>query len=248
MENVIETFNKYLFVLAHPDDEVYCCVLIKRLIDLKKDVTAIYLTSGDSGTNPSARLEELKKSMSLIGINEKNFLLLGVKESELFDKLDEIAMRAKKVGDEYLPDCVIGMDYEGGHEGHDVASLFGYLASRQADCKYYTFPVYHADKGKRIAAIMVPGRDADFTLTLDSNEKDLKINIFEAHKGQIGHFLGLQKNNPEYFKLMLTREIYRDADKIDYTLPPSTEIGYESHRNGFKYSDFNSAVLAILKR
>jgi hypothetical protein len=109
--------------------------------------------------------------------------------------------------------------------------------------KHYTYPIYHIENGNRVGLKFWPDRKADFTLHHDPEEKDIKIKIFEAHRSQIGHFLGIQKNQPDYFNLHFTREVYREFDvNTDYLKRPDYELGYESHRNGFKFEDFKRGV------
>jgi|GEM_PF-4077246 len=40
-------YANYLFIFAHPDDEIYTCVTISELIKKGKIVNIIYFTSGD---------------------------------------------------------------------------------------------------------------------------------------------------------------------------------------------------------
>lgn len=243
----IEQHSDYLFVFAHPDDEVYSCGLMHRLIKNGKAVTAAFMTSGDAGANPELRETELKASMDAIGVPEDNTLLLGFSEKKILESFPTILDSLKATVSEVTPDCVVGMDFEGGHEVHDSASFLTTQAVVGLSVARYVFPVYHADGGKREAATFVPGRTATDTIELTPEEVGVKIAVLEAHIGQIGHFLNLQRQSPEYFQRLFGREVFREiVEPIDYTQRPAIEVGYESHRNGFKFTDFKQSVEGVL--
>lgn len=241
--NRIENHSKYLFIFAHPDDEVYSCGLMHRLIEAGSLVSVAYVTSGDSGGNPSQRESELQNSMDAIGINPANIHLLRFTEIDVIEKLDIITETVKEVVDHVAPNCVVGMDYEGGHEVHDSASFVTSRALLGSDVSQYVFPAYHTINGQRQAGLFLPGREATDVVKLKREEVDVKIRVLGAHCSQIRHFLHLQRQSHEYFQRLFNREVYREVVKpINYTVRPSDEVGYESHRNGFKFEDFKHAV------
>jgi hypothetical protein len=50
---------------------------------------------------------------------------------------------------------------------------------------------------------------------------------------------GSKEISKNYYKLLLSREVYHQVNKsINYQKKPMPEIGYEYHRNGFKFSHF----------
>ncbi|HVF09480.1 MAG TPA: PIG-L family deacetylase [Abditibacteriaceae bacterium] len=239
----IERHDNYLFVFAHPDDEVYCCGLMSRLVAAGKTMTAIFLTSGDAGGNAHVREQEVAASMQGIGISETQTYLLRIPEKAVLGSLGQITSRLAELFAAIGPDCVVGMDYEGGHEVHDAASYATSYCLADYAAAHYVFPLYHNENGQRVAGGFLPSRKATDTILLTDHESDIKIRVLEAHRGQIGHFLHLQKRNPEYFKTILCHEIFRKIESpIDYKARPWTEIGYESHRNGFKFADFQDAI------
>lgn len=246
--STIENHKKYLFTFAHPDDEVYSCSLMHRLVKLGNSVSVAYVTSGDSGGNSKQREAELYDSMAAIGIAPVDIHLLRFSENKVLNKLSDITKAMSNVIDKVMPDCVVGMDYEGGHEVHDSASFVTSQSLISSKVSYYVFPVYHAVDDQRQGGLFLFGRGATDVIKLDSDEIEVKIKVLEAHRGQIGHFLHLQLQSPEYFQRLFTREIYREiANPIDYTVRPAKEVGYESHRNGFKFDDFKQAVGVVIK-
>jgi hypothetical protein len=138
------------------------------------------------------------------------------------------------------------MDFEGGHEGHDSASFLAFRLAESMRVDYYVFPVYHTRNGQRYAGDFLPSHKPTEVIKLTAEDVGIKIKVFEAHRGQIGHFLHLQRLNPEYFKLIFSREVFMKVDdQLDYRERPSEEIGYEAHRNGFKFEDFKKAVESV---
>ncbi len=135
----INQHKRYVFIFAHPDDEVYCCGLMYKLIQSGEEVSAIFITSGDAGVNAESREAEVKTSMLAIGVPENHTALLGFPEKKVPTSFPAILVSLEKKVKEFSPDCIVGMDYEGGHEVHDSASFFG-LASRYQDgCKPLRF-------------------------------------------------------------------------------------------------------------
>src|SRR3989339_1345244 len=118
-------YRHYLFIFAHPDDEIYTCVFIAELIKQGKAVDILYVTSGDYNGAEIAieRENELSKSMQTIGVKKENVHFLRVPERQLMDLAlkarDEVFAIAKQI----KPDCIIGHDFEGGHNGHDLISF-----------------------------------------------------------------------------------------------------------------------------
>lgn len=239
----ISEFQTYFFIFAHPDDEVYSCILMNRLIKQGKAVHAIYITSGDAGGQADMREKELASSMQLIGLNPNNLHLLRTPELSLLHSLTTVVKELQKLAEQYHPDCVIGQDYEGGHEGHDAASFCASELVKKANIpNHFVFPIYHGKPDERKGARFKPTRTNIITCELNEDEKDLKANVMKAHAGQQGHFERLKKEK-DYSNLLFSREVFvQITEPIDYTQKPMEEVGYEYHNNGFKFTDFARAV------
>ena len=239
-------FSDYLFIFAHPDDEVYCCGLMHQLIQSNKKVSVVFLTSGDAGENSDLREQEASSSMRAVGVRDDDIYLMQFPEKQILGNFPDILSKIREIVKKVGPDCVIGMDYEGGHEVHDGTSFLTACSIGGLSLAYYVFPVYHGENGKRKAAVFLPNRPSTDEIQLTSEDVNVKIKAFEAHGGQVGHFLRLQRDNPDYFKLLFHREIFRKITKpINYLMKPADDIAYESHRNGFKFQDFLKAVKSV---
>jgi LmbE family N-acetylglucosaminyl deacetylase len=244
----ILSYNKYLLVIPHPDDEVECASLINRIISSKKEFKIILVTNGDAGENPELRLHEMSNSVKYFGINQNDFYSLNISEKSLFENYLEIYGKVRQIVEEYKPDCLITAEYEGGHEGHDSVNFLAHQAIKEFNTVHLTYPVYHFREMKRYGVDFQEGKKTDFTLELTEEEKELKIKLIQIHSGQIGYYLRLQKNQDNYFPLFFKRELYRVFPKdFDYLSRPEYQIGYEYHRNGFKFEDFRKAAEQLLQ-
>jgi len=240
-------FSRCLLVIAHPDDEVNCAVLLNRLVGQGKQVKVILLTDGDAGVNATGRADEMAESIRCIGLDSDALLSLGIAEKELMNDAATVNEKVYQASLEYKPDCVLSLDYEGGHEGHDIASFVAHNAALKLGVVHIVFPDYHFRNMHRHGMEFLPERQPDYTLELNDDDKDLKIKLLEAHRGQLGFYLRLQKVQDDYFRLLFEREVYRIFPRdYNFLARPDYQIGYEYHRNGFKLEDFVKAVQSIV--
>lgn len=236
-------YNKYFFIFAHPDDEIYSCALMNNLSKKGKEVHAIYATSGDAGGRGVTRMRELKNSLKLIGVSI-HLHLLNIPERKVLDNFKRIISKINDLIKKYNPDCFVSHDYEGGHEVHDgISYCVSESTSKRKNLIFFVFPVYHGKPQERKGARFKPTRKNIIELFLNGSERKLKASVLECHKSQTDHLDGLKKSSKDYHKLLLGREVYyRVNNPIDYQKKPMLEVGYEYHRNGFKFSDFLRAI------
>ncbi len=243
-ENTLFESSSYLFLFAHPDDDVYCCVLMRRLIEEKKRVDALYLTSGDAGGRKSEREGEVFCALKQMGMVKENVRFLQIPELELSNTLHRAVSSVLHTMKICGTDCIVGHDYEGGHEAHDLASFcaseIGRLGRIEA---HFVFPVYHGSPNKRIGARFKAGREAHVTLPLEKRDRELKQRVLACYGSQREHFESLGCSGSDYFDLLFSRELYFGiSEPIDYSVRPTNVVGYEFHRNGFTFDLFQSAL------
>ncbi len=240
----VEKHSRYLFVFAHPDDEVYTAGLIHRLVTTGKAVTTVFLTNGDAGANAEDRETELAKSMKVIGINPENTVKLGFLEKNVLRSLTAVSIALDGIVEELRPTCVLGMDFEGGHIIHDSASFVTAHIVGKYRLPHYVFPVYHLQNGQRKAALFISGRETTDVIDLSPEEALVKIRVLEAHAGQANHFLRLKQQDNTYLGRLKSQEIYRRIETpIDFSQPPTIELGYL--RSGVSFEDFQVAVRSV---
>jgi LmbE family N-acetylglucosaminyl deacetylase len=242
--------RSYLFLFAHPDDDVYCCILMKRLIEEKKRVQALYLTSGDEGGRRREREEEVLCALEWTGMDKKNVRFLRIPELELPGNLNRAISSVLHTIKTWDMDCIVGHDYEGGHEAHDLASFCASEAGRLGRVEaHFVFPVYHGPPPKRMGARFKAGRVAHVTIQFEKGEKERKERVLACYGSQREHFEGLGRSCGDYFDLLFSRELYyRICEPIDYSVRPTNVIGYEFHRNGFTFDLFQRSLDVYKKR
>ncbi|OGZ04444.1 MAG: hypothetical protein A2648_01740 [Candidatus Lloydbacteria bacterium RIFCSPHIGHO2_01_FULL_41_20] len=236
--------SRYLFILAHPDDEIYTCAFIAKLVQEGKNVNMLYVTSGDYNGADIGKLreKEVSASMKILGVSENNIYFLRIPERQLIDRLPEVAKDVLIKTKIINPDCIIGHDYEGGHNGHDAVSFCAYRATQKLNIPLYVFPAYHNWPEKRLWNQFIDGREPTYTLELTDKQKGLQNQVISSHKTQETFFNTIKQSDS--YKFFSTREILRLALKpIDYIKPPTTPVGYEYPGGKIRFEDFKKAVI-----
>jgi len=243
IENLYQS-KCYFFLFAHPDDELYVSVLANRLIKQWKDVHFIFITNWDSWWNPILRDEELKRSVSIIWLEEKNLHKMNVSEKDFSNKIKFIVTESCSLVEKYHWDCVFWIDYEWGHEWHDLTNFCASEIAKK--CKInslFLFPIYHWKYWERKWAKFKPERKNYIEIPIEEKEKNIKKWVLESHISQKWHFDWLQTSSNDYFDLLFWRELYfQVSETIDYTKKPMDDVWYEYHRNGFKFTDFTKVI------
>lgn len=240
----MNAYNRYCFFFAHPDDEIYCCALIQRLMQSGKQVQILYATSGDGAGFPEKREQEALDSLAHCGVRQESIHFLRIPEHQVLSHLDQLIRLAQETSASFQPEVLIGHDYEGGHEAHDALCYCASELVRKAGIPhFFTFPLYHGKPQERQGARFKPSRTNFLTNPLSDKEGELKRLVMSTHASQYRHFEGLQKSAPDYMDLLCSREVFYEVKQsIDFSMPPMEEIGYEFHRNGFTFQDFQAAI------
>ena len=233
-----------LLLLAHPDDEIYVCALLQRLVRAGRPVALVYATSGDAKGMGDIRRAELRTSLATIGLPPEALHLLEIPERAVLDRLEAIIEGTLAIAAAFQPDVLIGHDYEGGHEAHDALSFAAAEVVRRLPvARHVVFPLYHGQPAERRGARFKPGRSGYTQLALRPEEAALKEQVIQAHASQSAHFEGLARSAADYRQLLHSRECYLERlEPEDFSQPPMPEIGYEFHRNGFTFASFQAAL------
>lgn len=235
--------KSYLFVLAHPDDEIYSCAFIQELVQNDKKVQVVYVTSGDyqGAEQGPIREAEALKSMSTLGVLEENVHFLRIPERQLMSKVKVLVETLFEKSENISPDCVVTHDFEGGHNGHDAVSFAASKTAAQHDSDLYVFPAYHDWPEKRLYNQFVSPRQATDTLLLTGKTKSLKSQIVDIHKSQTKFFQIIKDSSSS--EAFMSREVLREVkEPIDYTQPPTTPLGYEYPESNIKFEAFKVSI------
>lgn len=129
---------KYLFLLAHPDDEAVASGgTIRRLVDLGDEVKVVLATKGEAGRGAGKRVDEFIKSCQILGVKEYKFL--GYQDGEINNKLvwGKLGQDFLSEIKEYKPEVVVTFDHSGWyyHLDHVGISLAVMKAVKKAKHK-----------------------------------------------------------------------------------------------------------------
>jgi len=233
--------NKYLFVFAHPDEEIYTCVTIQRLALQNKTVHVLYVTSGDYNGPKLVEIREKEalEAVQLLGIKSENVRFLRIPEKRLMSELKDVRGQIEQIVAAFDSDCLVTHDFEGGHNGHDAVSYVATKAARILPT--YTFPAYHDWPERRKYNRFISQHPATETFRLDNEQKDLKRSVMNVHASQ-KRFMDeiLDSDSREQF---FDHEKLRKLDEpYDYTKAPTDPVGYEFPGSPIRFADFISAI------
>jgi len=194
---------KYLFLLAHPDNEMIGSGgTIRKLANEGHEVIVILATDGAAGIVPGVTDAEIKKAGGVSKLRKKEFIksceILGVRESRILDFKDghitnemvwgDLTETYIELIDEIKPDVVITFDHSGWyfHLDHIAVSIAAtravQRAEHQVDVLLFVLnrPLSASTKWKYVYAKAQPvTHEVDISDVL----KD-KIKAMEAHKSQ----------------------------------------------------------------
>lgn len=246
VSNRIYSGQRYLFLFAHPDDELYVSAFMSDLVRAGKMVTAFYATSGDRAGDRNEREAETLASLRLLGLEQRQVHFFRLPEMSLLSSLRSFVGSIKDAVSEIRPDWIIGEEYEGGHEGHDAVSFCASeLVHGLPGVHHAVFPLYHGAPLQRKAACFSPQRNEKHVIyrPLMPAEADIKRKMIAAYASQERHFSRLWRSHAENRRHLFSRELYRIVRQpMNYLVPPMRPVGYETHWNGFRFVDFVEAI------
>ena len=222
---------KYLFILAHPDDETVAPGgTIRRLADNGDEVKVVLATAGGAGGIRPLKLAKSQKSkgyspLTAMDIRRKEFLaackILGVKETKILNFKDgelnnnlvwgEMELTFIDEIEEYKPEVVVTFDHSGWyfHLDHVAVSISTMRAVQRSKHKVEAllFNIFHPPGIKMRWPYVYQEK---LPITHEVNIKKVmkkKIEAVKAHKSQGLKFLvgSLMSGrlNKEYFQLVL---------------------------------------------
>lgn len=237
-------YQRYLFVFAHPDDEIYSCISIRNLLRAGKEVRLLYVTNGDYAGEAIGRQREgeLARAHETIGVKAENVKMLSISERQLMARAHDVAHAIFEVVEAFATDVIIGHDYEGGHDGHDFVSFCAWQAAQKHNTDFWAFPAYHNIPDRRKWNSFARGEPPDYKLMLSADDAVQKRQLFACHASQARYFEDIERGG--YMGLLLSREILRHADNNDYTKPPTGPVGYEFPGSPITYHSLKNAITA----
>jgi LmbE family N-acetylglucosaminyl deacetylase len=236
-------YSRYLFVLAHPDDEIYTCAFIHQLVNDGMRVDILFVTSGDyqSADMTTVREEEARVSMRLLNVDLANVHFMRVPERQLLGQVRAVRERIYSLAMAIGPECIVGHDFEGGHNGHDALSFCSSRVAEELHIPLYVFPAYHGVPEARRWNQFVSPRAATDTLNLSADMQSLQRRVMAAHASQSGFFDMVSRGSS--YGLFTARELLRFVSvPINYVEPPTIPVGYEFPGSALRFADFRTAI------
>jgi len=249
----LKTNLKYLFLFAHPDDEVLIAGTMKLLMEATAEVHAVWTTSGDRFTKREIRESELRRSMDILGLDESHTHLLRFPDLGMVSNLDKAAESVGRLFEETRPDIIFANAYEGGHPDHDCVNFLAYESSARIGLgvELFEFPLYNGTGSlfhwKWRINLFPPGGPEALHNPLSDEAIRCKYDMMKAYSSQKLYMIPARLACPRA-RLLEEGEPYRPCPtERDHTAPPHPgHLNYERWFNSFMkitFSDFRSAVL-----
>ncbi len=235
--------KRYLFLMGYPGDDVFSCVLLRRLLLAGKEVIVVFSTSGDAVSKTGVREQEGHRALSVVHLSLSKIFFLQVPQRDVFNHFSTIINKTRQLCVRYQIDCIISPDFEGGHEVNDSAAFCASEIANLNMLAHYSFPVFHMRSGKVVGARFKPLTPETETISILSQEKAVKEGFLAAHQTIKGHFEKLQESTGDFYPILYSRELYREFGTVNFFKKPCDEIAYEkrAERVGV-FEEFRKAV------
>ncbi len=250
----LPTNAKYLFLFAHPDDDVMICGTMKMLIDEGAEVHGAWLGSGDwLGQGPTRRAERFRAA-KIIGLKQSRMHVPGIADMHFLRDLEQAARKVADLFSRIKPDIVFVPAYEGGHPDHDAVNFLAYEASRRTGLKpkLFEFPLYNATgpayKWWWRVNDFPPGGPPALSNPLNRAAVAAKYEIMRTYTSQWMLMIPARLASSRE-DLLKVGELYRPCPPVrDHTVPPHEGmLSYERWFNFFLGAGFDDFRRAVLK-
>lgn len=255
---ILDPNKKYLFVFAHPDDDVGIAGTMRLLVRKVAEIHCVWATSGGFLGGRQTREAEGRKAIKVLGLSESYVHLLRFPDLSLVAQLDKAVDSMADLLCSIQPDVVFADAYEGGHPDHDSVNFMVAQGALRAGLspQMFEFPLYNGSgplikMGWRINSFP-PGGTPTFHTLLDDDAIQCKYRIMRAYSSQWMYMVPARLASSRY-RLSHVGEPFRafSSDR-DYTAPPHQgTLGYERWFNffmGIRYKDFRNSVSKVLER
>ncbi len=229
-----ETAKRYLFIFAHPDDEVFIAGTMKQLITMGHEVYGVWVTSGEARGGRELRERELGAAIRIIGLKLERTRLLRLPNRGLLPILGKAVDAVSDLFEQVVPDRVLVTAYEGGHIDHDVVNFIAHEAAKRTNlaADLLEFPLYNRNGPAYLMGWKInrfPGKsETVYYNPLTDEAIDVKHQVMRIYASQWKDMAPFRLAMPR-FRLKRYGEPYRPLSLgRDYTLPPHRgRLNYE---------------------
>lgn len=125
---------RWLFVFAHPDDELAICGWMKRLAQSGAAISSCWMHSTEVRRAESLRVAEL------IGLKADSLTFLDAPDGRFIEVMPTLARGLADVVREFSPDRLVVPAFEQGHLDHDATN---WAAGQAFEGPRFEVPMYH---------------------------------------------------------------------------------------------------------
>lgn len=233
---------RWLFVFAHPDDEVGIAAWMGRLQKAGNPVQAIWLHH-----TKRREFESREVCHNILGIPQPDLHFWGQPDGECVHHLFELQPRMKALIDNFRPDRVVTIAYEQGHLDHDASNL---LVRASYDGVMLEFPMYQGyyRDFMHLGEFAQPEGRQELVLTAsERNTKKLLPKLYTSqtmHRNLVAYgLLRLLMLSPVHLD---RRELLRVAPKHDFREPFLPERIAAKVRQSKKWAQWREATEPFL--
>lgn len=169
---------RWLFVFAHPDDELGVCAWMRRLVGAGATVRACWIH------HTPVRKAEAVRSMLAIGVAEEALWFLPGDDGRIAEQMPELWPLLRRTVSEAKPDRVVTIAFEQGHLDHDATNM---LVNRSFDGPVFEYPMYHPYTRRIQILNRFATPEGQEILELTEEECELKKRLARAYPSQNIH-------------------------------------------------------------
>ncbi len=244
--------RSYLFVFAHPDDDVFINGTIQRLLYEGAEVNCVWLTSGGYMGGALKREKELFASAEILGLRRSSIRLLRLPDLGLIHNMDSCIRTLVRICETVNPQNVYVTAFEGGHPDHDCANFVVYEARRLSGMVFniLEFPLYNGAgtflKWRWQINAFPNDEGIPSQIPLTSAEVAIKHRTMRTYSSQWMYMIPARLACVKEKMLKLGEPQRICPDQRDHTIRPhSGNLNYERWFNSFmriKFNDYRDAI------
>lgn len=202
---------KYLFLLAHPDDEAVAAGGTIRLLANQGDEIMVALaTKGEAGEGQGDRLKEFERSCGILGVSKTKILKYQDGKINNEQAWGSLTLDFIDLIEKYQPDVVVTFDHSGWyfHLDHVGVSISALRATQRTKHRVdaLLFTLFHPP-GIKIKWPYVYQKKLPITHAVNiKSVLKQKIQAIKAHESQAMNFMPSLESGKmiqEYFQLVL---------------------------------------------
>ena len=227
-----QLLGRTLLVVAHPDDESISCGGLLQHIEQPCVVFAtdgapedeyFWRKYGSRTAYARLREDEARAALQAVGVTAVEFLPHRVQaplvDQRLYKSLVPAFAALSSIVEQFRPQCLLTLAYEGGHPDHDSVSFLGAQLGKAYSIPIWETPLYHRSAtGQGVYQQFIGEHGEIIEHRVEGKELEKKMRMLACYKSQ---FDALPSFRPEL-------ERFRRQATYDYSRRPHQgKLNYE---------------------